>query len=331
MAKKQLDEKLINKGGVNGDETIADPVAKNATLPGSKDQGEKTNPLQTAADLKSKTPEMGGNISADSNKATLNMKPSEASTANVGAKLKQEEYSIDVAFDGEDLSEGFKEKATTIFEAAVSAKVSTIKEELEAEFEQKLEEAASEFTAKLSEQVDEYLTYVAEQWMEANELAIESSLRTEITEEFINGMRNLFAENYIEIPEEKFNVIEELTAKVEELETKLNESIDKNIELSGAVKDYAKESILAQVAEGLTVTEKEKFLTLAEGVDYSDETTYEKKLQTVKESYFKAKTGEDLIESEVALLEEEAPAKPEVKLSGAVAGYVQAISRTAKR
>ena len=331
MAKKQLDEKLINKGGANGDETIADPVAKNATLPGSKDQGEKTNPVHTAAELDQKTPSNGGNASAASNKATLNMKSSDASSANVSAKLKQEDYSIEVAFDGEDLSEEFKEKATTIFEAAVNAKVTTIKEELEAEFDQKLEEAATEFTTKLSEQVDEYLTYVAEQWMEANELAIEASLRTEITEEFIEGMKKLFSENYIEIPEEKFNVIEELTAKVEELEDKLNESIDNNIQLSNSVKTYAKEAVLAQVAEGLTVTQKEKFLTLAEGVEYSDDETYGKKLETVKESYFKTKTGEDLIESEVALLEEEAPAKPEVKLSGAVAGYVKAISRTAKK
>lgn len=330
MAKKQLDEKLINKGGANGDETIADPVAKNATLPGSKDQGEKTNPVHTAAELKAKTPEMGGNDSAASNKATLNMKASDASSANVDAKLKQEEYSIDVAFDGEDLSEEFKEKATTIFEAAVNAKVNSIKEELEAEFNSKLEETATEFTTKLSEQVDEYITYVAEQWMEANELAIEASLRTEITEQFIEGMKNLFSENYIEIPEEKFNVIEELTAKVEELESKLNESIDSNIQLTNSVKNYAKESILAQVAEGLTVTQKEKFLTLAEGVDYTDDESFEKKLETVKESYFKTKTGEDLIESEVALLEEDT-SKPEVKLSGAVAGYVHAISRTAKK
>ena len=134
MAKKQLDEKVINKGGANGDETIADPVDKKATLPGSKDQGEKTNPLQTAGDLKSKTPEMGGNDSAAANKATLNMKSSDASAANVTAALKQEDYSIDVAFDGEDLSEEFKEKATTIFEAAVNAKVTAITEQLEAEF-----------------------------------------------------------------------------------------------------------------------------------------------------------------------------------------------------
>ena len=330
MAKKQLIEKLINKGGVNGDETIADPVAKNATLPGSKDQGEKTNPVQTAADLKSKTPEMGGSASADSNKATLNMKSSDASAANVSAKLKQEEYTIDIAFDGEDLSEEFKEKATTIFEAAVNAKVEAITEELQADFDKQLEEAASEFTTKLAEQVDEYLTYVAEQWMEANELAIEASLRSEITEDFIDGMRKLFAENYIEIPEEKFNVIDELAAKVEELEEKLNESINDNIELAGTLKEYAKDMIFSDVSEGLTVTQKEKFATLAESVDFTDEETYTKKLGTIKESFFKTAVGSDIVETEVELAEEDT-SKSEPKLSGPVASYVSAISRSVKK
>ena len=330
MAKKQLIEKLINKGGVNGDETVADPVAKNATLPGSKDQGEKTTPDHTPAELKSKTPENGGNASAAANKATLNMKSSDASAANVSAKLKQEEYSIDVAFDGEDLSEEFKEKATTIFEAAVNAKVEAITEELQAEFDSKLEEAASEFTTKLAEQVDEYLTYVAEQWMEANELAVESSLRSEITEDFINGMRNLFAENYIEIPEEKFHVIDELAAKVEELEEKLNESINDNIELTGTLKEYAKDMIFTEVAEGLTVTQKEKFATLAESVEFTDEDAYTGKLNTLRESFFKAKVGSDIVETEVELAEEDT-SKSEPKLSGPVASYVSAISRSVKK
>lgn len=330
MAKKQLHEKVINKGGINGDESIADPVAKNATLPGSKDQGEKTNPVHTAAELDQKTPSMGGNTSAASNKATLNMKSSDASAANVTAKVKQEEYTIDVAFDGEDLSEEFKEKATTIFEAAVNAKVDTIKEELEAEFNAKLEEAATEFTTKLSEQIDEYLTYVAEQWMEANEVAIEQSLRTEITEEFIDGMRKLFAENYIEIPEDKFNVIDELAAKVEELEEKLNESVNDNIELASTLKSYVKESIFAQVSEGLTVTQKEKFATLAEGVEFTDEEGYSKKLDTIKESYFKSKVGSDIVEGEINEAVEDT-SKPEVKLTGSVANYVQAISRSVKK
>lgn len=331
MAKAKLLEKVVNKLGANGDEIIPDPVAKNATLPNSKDQGEKTNPVHTPSELEQKTPNMGGNDSAAANKATLNMKPSAASAANVNASLKQEDFTIAVAFEGEDLSEEFKEKASTIFEAAVSAKVQAVTEELQAEFQERLEESVSEFTTKLAEQVDEYVTYVAEQWMEANELAIESSLRTEITEEFIDGMKKLFAENYIEIPEEKLDVLESLAARVEELEEKLNESINDNIELAGAVKGYAKEAILAQVAEGLTITQKEKFLTLAEGVEYTDEETYEKKLQVVKESYFKdAKVGSSIIEEEVQQADDSA-AKEQPRVSASVASYMQAISRSVKK
>lgn len=331
MAKKQLLEKVVNKLGVNGDETIADPVNKKATLPNSKDQGEKTNPVHTASELDQKTPTMGGNDSAAANKATLNMKPSDASDANVNANLKQEDYTIEVAFEGEDLSEEFKEKASTIFEAAVNAKVQSVTEQLQEEFQERLEESVAEFTSKLAEQVDEYITYVAEQWMEANELAVESSLKTEITEEFIDGMRKLFAENYIEVPEEKLDVLNNLANSVAELEEKLNESINDNIELVNLVKSYAKDSILSQVAEGLTVTQREKFFTMAEGVEFTDEESFEKKLKIVKESYFKeAKTGTDIVEEEVKQADE-SDAKEQPKLSPSVANYVSAISRSIKK
>ena len=322
MKEKELLEKVFNKGGENGDTEVADPVAKNATLPGNKEGGEKTPPLRTASDLESDTPTMGSG-SAESNKASIAMKPSAASA-------KMEDYTIEVAFEGEELSEEFKEKAVTIFEAAVNAKVEMIKAELEEESKKHLEEQVAEITSTLSEQIDNYLNYVVEQWMEENELAIESSLRTEITEEFIDGMRNLFAENYIEIPEEKFNVLEELANKVEELEQKLNESINDNIELSGAVREYAKESIFGKVAEGLSVSQKEKFATLAEGVDFADEETYEKKLLIVKENYFKdKKVVSNIVEAEVESAEEQPAQAP--KLTGTVANYVQAISRSVKK
>lgn len=323
MKEKELYEKVINKGGENGDTIIADPVEKNATLPNSKDQGEKTTPLRTASDLDAATPSMGGNVSAEANKATLNMKPSAASA-------KMEEYTIDVAFEGEDLSEEFKEKATTIFEAAVNARVEMIKAMLEEESEKKLEAQVSEISKTLSEQIDNYISYVADQWMQENELAIETSLRTEITEEFIEGMKNLFAENYIEIPEDKFNVLEDLANKVEELEHKLNDSINENIELSNSVKDYAKNSIFASVAEGLSVAQREKFATLADGVDFIDETTYEKKLQIVKENYFKDSiVVSNITESEVEQAEDQPEEKPQV--TGPLASYVKAISRSAKK
>lgn len=322
MKEKELYEKVINKGGENGDTIVADPVAKNATLPGNKEAGEKTPPLRTASDLDSQTPTMGTG-SAESNKASIAMKPSDASA-------KMEDFTIEVAFEGEELSEEFKEKAVTIFEAAVNAKVEMIRAELEEESKKKLEEQVSEVTQKLSEQIDNYLNYVVEQWMEENELAIESSLRTEITEEFIDGMKKLFAENYIEVPEDKFDVLENLANKVEELEQKLNESINDNIELTGAVKEFAKKSILAKVSEGLSVSQKEKFATLAEGVDFADEETYEKKLQIVKENYFKDKVVvSNIVESEVESAEEQPAQAP--KLSGPVANYVQAISRSVKK
>lgn len=322
MSKKELEEKVVNKGGENGDSVVADPVAKKATLPNSKDQGEKTTPNITAADLDKETPSMGEG-SADSNKKSIDMKPSDASA-------KAEEYTLEVAFEGEELSEEFKEKAVTIFEAAVNAKVETIRSDLEEQSKKDLEEQVAQVTEKLSADVDKYLNYVVEQWMEANEVAIESSLRSEITEEFIEGLKQLFAEHYIEVPEEKLDVLEGLASKVEELEQKLNESIEQNIELKDSVKAYAKESILKQVSEGLTVSQKEKFASLADGVDYSDAESYTKKLNIVKENYFKdSKVVSDIAEAEVESAEEPAAEAP--KLSGPVANYVHAISRTIKK
>jgi len=323
MKEKELYEKVINKGGENGDTEVADPVAKNTTLPGNKEGGEKTPPLRSASDLDSATPTMGGNDSADTNKATLNMKPSAASA-------KMEDFTIEVAFEGEELSEEFKEKAVTIFEAAVNAKVEMLRAEIEAESVKKLEEQVAEITTKLSDQIDNYLNYIVEQWMQENEIAIESSLRTEITEEFIGGLRDLFAENYIEIPEEKLDVLEELASIVEELEAKLNETINTNIDLNNSVKDYARQSIFSKVAEGLTVSQKERLSSLAEGVDFIDEDSYAKKLQIVKENYFKEKSVTQTIsETEVESAEE--PQAEKQKLSGPVANYVQAISRTIKK
>jgi hypothetical protein len=325
MKDKELYEKVMNKGAQNGDTEVADPVAKNATLPGAGQNKEGMKKIDDPAntpveDCDSENNTKPTSASAAANKASVGMKEE--------AEIK--EFTIEVAFEGEELSEEFKEKATTIFEAAVSAKVEAATSQLEEQFEAKLEEQVAEVTAKLSEQIDNYLNYVVEKWMEENELAIESSLRTEITEEFIEGMRNLFAENYIEIPEEKLDVLEDLANRVEELSTKLDESINNNIELSKTVKDYAKTSIFAKVAEGLTVTQKEKFSTLAEGVEFADEDSYAKKLQIVKENYFKDNIViSSITESEVDSAEEQPADKP--KLSGPVAGYVQAISRSVKK
>ena len=188
--------------------------------------------------------------------------------------------------DDSTISEDFKSKAVTIFEARVLDRVNQIQEEIESQYADMLEEAVETIKTDLTEKVDDYLNYVVEQWMEENEIAIESGLRSEITEDFIAGLRNLFAENYINVPEDKVDLVEELAAKVEDLETKLNEEIETNIEYKKALTEAIKEQLTLEVCEGLTATQVEKIKSLAESVDFSTEEEFTEKLETLRENYF---------------------------------------------
>jgi len=188
--------------------------------------------------------------------------------------------------DDSTISEDFKSKAVTIFEARVLDRVSQIQEEIESQYADMLEEAVETIKTDLTEKVDDYLNYVVEQWMEENQIAIESGLRSEITEDFIAGLRNLFAENYINVPEDKVDLVEELAAKVESLETKLNEEIETNIEYKKALTEAIKEQLTVEVCDGLTATQVEKIKSLAESVDFSTEEEFVEKLETLRENYF---------------------------------------------
>jgi len=188
--------------------------------------------------------------------------------------------------DDTTISEDFKAKAATIFEARVLDRVGQIQEQLESEYASVLEEAVEQIKEDLTEKVDDYLNYVVEQWMEENQIAIESGLRSEITEDFIAGLRNLFAENYINVPEDKVDLVEELAAKVEELEVKLNEEIETNIEYKKALTEAVKIQLTNEVCEGLTATQVEKIKSLAESVDFSTEEEFTEKLETLRENYF---------------------------------------------
>ena len=188
--------------------------------------------------------------------------------------------------DDQTISEDFKSKAATIFEARVFDRVAQIQEEIESEYASMLEEAVETIKSDLTEKVDDYLNYVVEQWMEENQIAIESGLRSEITEDFIAGLRNLFAENYINVPEESVDLVDELAAKVEELETKLNEEIETNIVYKKALTEAIKEQLTVEVCEGLTATQVEKIKSLAESVDFSTEEEFKEKLETLRENYF---------------------------------------------
>lgn len=208
---------------------------------------------------------------------------------------------IQALFAGEDLSEEFMEKAKTIFEAAVKAKMQSEIARLEEAYAATLEEEVSTIKEELSNNVDDYLNYVVEQWVSDNEVAIEAGLRTELTEEFISGLRQLFAEHYIDIPEDKVSVIEELGSKVEELETKLNEEIERNVELTSILSESKKNEIMHNMVEGLTATQAEKLKSLAENVEFVDADSYATKIQTLRENYFpssvKPQTELDKIET----------------------------------
>jgi hypothetical protein len=204
--------------------------------------------------------------------------------AEFKARMKEDVNSL--FGDDQTISEDFKSKAATIFEARVIDRVTQIQEDMESQYASMLEEAVETIKSDLTEKVDDYLNYVVEQWMEENQIAIESGLRSEITEDFIAGLRNLFAENYINVPEDKVDLVEELAAKVEELETKLNEEIETNIEYKKALNEAIKEQLTLEVCEGLTATQVEKIKSLAESVDFSTEEEFKEKLETLRENYF---------------------------------------------
>ena len=200
------------------------------------------------------------------------------------------EEDVNALLGGEELSEEFKEKAKVIFEAALSSKIKEIQETLEEQYAAKLEEEKEGLKGALTERVDAYLEYVCEEWMSENQLAVEAGLKTEMTESFLAGMKGLFEEHYVTIPEEKYDVLESMVEKLDDMETKLNEQIEKNIGLNKRLAESTADSILDQVSEGLADTQKDKLASLAESVEFESEEEYREKLETLKESYFSRST-----------------------------------------
>jgi len=213
----------------------------------------------------------------------------ESSEEEVAPEINVEE-DVEALLQGEELSEEFQAKAKTIFEAAINSKVATIKEDLEKENSKKLEEEIESKKLELTERVDSYLEYVAGEWLQENELAVEAGLKTEMTESFLEGMKSLFEEHYVSIPEEKYDVLNSMVDKLDEMEGKLNEQIERNVALNRRLAESTADVIFADVTEGLADTQKEKLATLAENVEFESESDYREKLGTLKESYFPTKT-----------------------------------------
>jgi len=247
------------------------------------------------------------------------------------------EESIDIAIEedvnallsgDEDLSEEFKEKAKVVFEAALHAKTKEIQSTLEEHYATALAEEVEDIKLELTERVDSYLEYVASEWLEENALAVERGLKTEITESFISGMKGLFEEHYVSMPEEKYNVLEGMVEKLDEMEEKLNEQIQRNIALNNKLNESVAETVLNSVSEGLAVSQKDKLSTLAESVEFESENDYYQKLVTLRESYFPRNAG--IPANETENLTEEANFQ-EVNHSPSMDAYLKALSNVAKK
>ena len=199
------------------------------------------------------------------------------------------EDDVNALLGGEELSEEFREKAKLVFETALNSKVAEVKEALEAKYQETLEEKIAEEKTALSERVDSYLEYVADEWFTENTLAVEQGLKTELTESFLSGMKGLFEEHYVSIPDDKYDVLESMVEKLDDMETKLNEQIEKNVGLNKRLGESVANGILESVSDGLAATQKEKLASLAESVEFESEESYREKLETLKESYFASK------------------------------------------
>ena len=245
-----------------------------------------------------------------------------------------EEEKIDVEEDlnaliaGEELSEEFQDKARTIFETAIKTKVAELKEELKAEYEQSLVEEVQAIKVEIEDRADAYLEYVAEEWMEENALAVEHGLKTEMTESFLEGMKSLFEDHYVNIPEDKYDVLNSMVEKLDEMEGKLNEQINKNVALNQRLSESSADVVLSDVSEGLALSQKEKLATLAENVEFDSEDTYREKLESLKESYFPSNTNVQKDTSEtISEGMEEAPKAN----SSLMETYLQTLTRVAKK
>jgi len=230
------------------------------------------------------------------------------------------EEDVKALLEGEELSEEFQDKAKTIFEAAVRSKIASLKETLENRYASALVEQVEVIKSELTERVDSYLEYVSNEWINENELQVETGLRGELSESFMTGLKNLFEEHYVEIPEEKYNVLEAMVEKLDEMETKLNEQIDTNIALTKRLSESVSDNILDEVSEGLALSQKEKLASLAEGVEFDSEEQYREKLVTLREAYFASKpvTNSQEVNSEDAIAEDVSPA---------MAAYLNALTK----
>ena len=309
-------------------------------------------PAETAKGMKEEEAEVEGEVVAEDEQTTEDVVSEEETTTDevvseeetteeeVVAEEEQTEEEvvtetivnvdedIEALLKGEELSEEFQEKAKTIFEAAIRSKIAEVKSELQEQYEATIVEEVATVKAELTERLDAYLEYVADEWMSENQLAVEAGLKTEMTESFLTGMKTLFEEHYVTIPEEKYNVLDSMVDKLDEMEGKLNEQINKNIALTKRLSESTSDVIFADVTEGLAVTQKDKLAKLAENVEFDSEDTYREKLVTLRESYFPS-NGTNVQRNETETLTEGTETgHQEPAVTGLMESYLKTLGRS---
>ena len=287
---------------------VKDVITKNAG---------KADPMPTA-------PKYAEEAEADESQEVVAEEESTESTEEKVDLNSAIEEDVNALLSGEDLSEEFKEKAKTIFEASINAKITDIENQLNEEYTKKLTEEVETIKVELTERTDAYLEYVADEWMKENAIAVEKGIKTEMTESFMEGMKKLFEEHYVTLPEDKYDVLENMVDKLDEMETKLNEQIEKNVALNQKLGESTAQTIFNNVAEGLAVSQKEKLQSLAESVEFESEESYRGKIETLKESYFGQKKTTTTASAPQELKEEAAHVEP---ATGAMAAYLDALGR----
>ena len=304
---------IVNKGA-----KAADPMPK-----GMKEEEEISDEEVVAEAEETTTDEV---VSEEESTTDEVVSEEEVTEEEVVAEYNVEE-DVNALLAGEELSEEFQAKARTIFEAAINSKVAQIREQLEAQFAEKFAEEVASAKESLAERVDSYLEYVSDEWMSENLLAVDSGLKTDMTESFLAGMKGLFEEHYVTIPEDKYDVLESMVEKLDDMETKLNEQIEKNISLNSRLSESVADGVLDQVSEGLAQTQKEKLASLSESVEFESEAQYREKLETLKESYFNQKTVSTQSKTETLSEGVDATTAPS---SGSMDAYIRALGTTLK-
>ena len=319
---------------------VKDIVSKGAKpadpMPAGMKEEEESSEGEVVAEDEAKTDEVVSEEETTETEETQEVVAEEETTEETSEEEEiVEEEEIDVEADvkalleGEELSEEFQNKARTIFEAAIKSKLADVKESVQAQYEEQLIEEVAAIKSELEDRVDSYLEYVADEWMTDNQIAVESGLKSEMTDSFLTGMKSLFEEHYVSVPEDKYDVIESMVDKLDEMEGKLNEQIEKNVALNRRLAESSADVVFGEVTEGLATSQKEKLATLVENVEFESETDYREKLVTLKESYFPSNAGAQRDKSEN--LSEETSTPTYQDISSSMETYLQTLNRVAKK